>query len=108
MQEQTVKGALKDLRGQILNTWETLADQELEKAKHNVAELSELLQKKVGATKEKVSEKFSFILSRFNAGFEESSSSDPATDSSSDSEVITPVLTKKRASKIVDSTKTKH
>ena len=70
MKQQTVKGALKELKGQVLHTWEALADQELKKAKNNVSELSEHFQHKFDTTKDQVSEKINQLFSRFNAGFE--------------------------------------
>ena len=70
MEEQTVKGALRELKGHALNTWQSLADQELDKAKKNVIELSSHFQHMLDEKKEQVSEKVSRLLSRFNAGFD--------------------------------------
>ena len=100
MQEHTVKGALKELKGQILNTWETLADEELEKAKENVTELSEMFQKKVGDKKELISKKVSHLLARFNAGFEPVSEVENAP--------LRKPAAKKRDAKTAKSNQTKH
>ena len=70
MQQHTVRGAFRELKGQILNTWETLADEELEKAKENMTQLSNVFQEKMDRTKEQVSEKVNQFLVRFNVGFE--------------------------------------
>ena len=66
MNEDTIKGKWLEMKGEILNTWGKLTDDEVSKSEGNAASILGLIQQKYGAKKEEIEEKLSGIMSRFN------------------------------------------
>lgn len=66
MNEQTVKGKWKEIKGEIQKAWGNLTGDELEKTKGDATAISGLIQQKYGAKKDEVSDKLSGIFERFS------------------------------------------
>lgn len=65
MNEQTIKGKWNELKGEILNTWGKLTDDELDRAKGNFQSLSGIIQQKYGTAKEQISEELTKMFNRY-------------------------------------------
>lgn len=65
LNENTLKGKWREIKGDIQKSWGKLTDDELEKTKGDLKAISGLLQQKYGATQESYSKKISDIFERF-------------------------------------------
>ena len=87
MNEDTIKGKWLELKGEILNHWGNMTDDELDRTQGNTASIMGLIQQKYGAKKEEIQEKLNDIMARFNTkaeGMKESLRRDRDMDFSSD------------------------
>lgn len=66
MNEDTIKGKWLEVKGEILNQWGKMTDDELNQTKGNTASILGLIQQKYGNKKEEIQEKLEGILGRFN------------------------------------------
>ena len=65
MNQDTISGKWKELKGEIRNQWGKLTDDELESTKGNMGAIQGLIQQRYGDAKESSSDKLSNIFSRF-------------------------------------------
>lgn len=68
MNENTFKGAWKDFKGEIINTWGKLTHDDLEQTKGNMTSIGGLIQQKYGHAKDEVSQKLNDMAARFSDG----------------------------------------
>lgn len=71
MNEDTLKGKWKEFKGEVLNTWGKLTDDEVNSAKGNVESLSGIIQQKYGTAKDQISEELNKLFSRYGSTFNE-------------------------------------
>ena len=69
MNEENLKGKWLELKGEILNTWGKLTEDELAKAKGNIASLAGIIQQKNGTAKEQVSDELRSLFKRYGEKF---------------------------------------
>lgn len=66
MNEDTIKGKWLELKGEILNQWGKMTDDELDRTQGNTASILGLIQQKYGEKKEEIQTRLDGIMSRFN------------------------------------------
>jgi len=71
LNEQTIKGKWKELKGEIKTQWGKMTDDELEKTSGNLTSITGLIQQRYGAKKEEIQEKLHRIASKFSEKTEE-------------------------------------
>lgn len=64
MNTDVMKGKWLEVKGEILNKWGKLTDNELDQTKGNIASIAGLIQQRYGDIKEDVSEKLNDIFER--------------------------------------------
>ena len=64
MNTEVMKGKWLEVKGEILNKWGKLTDNELDQTKGNIASIAGLIQQHYGDLKEDVSEKLNTIFER--------------------------------------------
>lgn len=65
MNEQTIKGKWNELKGEIMNTWGKLTDDEVDRAKGNFQSLSGIIQQKYGTAKDQISDELKRMFNRY-------------------------------------------
>ncbi len=65
LNEDTLKGKWREIKGDVQKAWGKLTDDELEQTKGDMTAIGGLIQQKYGEQKESYSEKLSEILKRF-------------------------------------------
>lgn len=65
MNQTTLTGKWKEIKGEVLKSWGELTDDEVDKTQGNVDSLIGLLQQKFGIAKEDASHKLDEIVSRY-------------------------------------------
>ena len=71
MNQDTISGKWKEIKGEIRNQWGKLTDDELESTKGNMGAIHGLIQQRYGDAKESSSDKLSNIFTRFGAKAEQ-------------------------------------
>ena len=71
MNQDTISGKWKELKGEIRNQWGKLTDDEIESTKGNMGAIHGLIQQRYGDTKESSSDKLSSLFARFGAKAEQ-------------------------------------
>lgn len=71
LNEETIKGKWKEIKGEILTQWGKMSDDELDKSSGNMVSIAGLIQQRYGAKKEEVQEKLNNIFSKFSDKTEE-------------------------------------
>lgn len=69
--EETMKGKWKEIKGEIRSKWGNLTEDELEKSKGNLTSITGLIQQRYGAKKEEVEGFLHKILAGFSTKSEE-------------------------------------
>jgi uncharacterized protein YjbJ (UPF0337 family) len=67
MNQDTVMGKWKEIKGEISRTWANLNKDEIKHVKGDLTELAGTIQEKYGEAKEEVTKKLSEIVNRFTA-----------------------------------------
>jgi uncharacterized protein YjbJ (UPF0337 family)/uncharacterized membrane protein YtjA (UPF0391 family) len=65
--ENTLKGKWREVRGEIQKAWGKLSDDELDKAKGDLKAIGGLIQQRYGEAQESYNKKLSDILQRFES-----------------------------------------
>ncbi|MEK6623526.1 MAG: CsbD family protein [Bdellovibrionota bacterium] len=65
LNEDTIKGKWREIRGEVQKAWGKLTDDELDKTKGDIKAINGLIQQRYGKTKENYSKKLSSIFQRF-------------------------------------------
>lgn len=71
LNEETIKGKWKEIKGEIRTQWGNMTEDELEKSSGNITSIAGLIQQRYGAKKEEVQEKLNNILAKFSQKTEE-------------------------------------
>jgi uncharacterized protein YjbJ (UPF0337 family) len=71
LNEETIKGKWKEIKGEIRTQWGNMTEDELEKSSGNINSIAGLIQQRYGAKKEEVQEKLNNILAKFSQKTEE-------------------------------------
>lgn len=75
MNQSTISGKWKEIKGEIRKAWGELTDDEVEQTKGNMESISGLIQQKFGLTKDQASEKLNSVYSKFDDKAEETKDS---------------------------------
>lgn len=67
MNQNTISGKWKELKGEIRNQWGKLTDDEIESTKGNLTAVTGLIQQRYGEAKESTSEKLNSLFARYGA-----------------------------------------
>lgn len=67
MNEQTLKGKWKEIKGEIQRVWGNLTGDELDKAEGDMKSIAGIIQQKYGAKKEEVSTRLNEIVDRYGS-----------------------------------------
>ena len=65
LNEDTIKGKWREIRGEVQKAWGKLTDDELDKTKGDIKAINGLIQQRYCKTKENYSKKLSSIFQRF-------------------------------------------
>lgn len=65
MNEQTIKGKWKEIKGEIQKAWGNLSGDDLEKTKGDMKSIAGIIQQKYGVQKNEIEKKLSQIVDRF-------------------------------------------
>ncbi|HAZ12844.1 MAG: hypothetical protein A2X86_21770 [Bdellovibrionales bacterium GWA2_49_15] len=65
LNEDTIKGKWREIKGEVQKAWGKLTDDDLDKTKGDAKAISGLIQQKYGKTKEGYDKKLTGILKRF-------------------------------------------
>ena len=65
LNEDTIKGKWRELKGEVQKAWGKLTDDELDKTKGDIKAINGLIRQRYGKTKENYSKKLSSIFQRF-------------------------------------------
>ena len=66
MNEHTVKGAWREIKGEIQQMWGKLTGEELDRADGNMTSVAGMIQQKYGHTQDEVSSKLDEIVSKYD------------------------------------------
>ncbi len=66
MNEQTVKGAWREIKGEIQQMWGKLTGEELDRAEGNMGSVAGMIQQKYGHAKDEVSSKLDEIVRKYD------------------------------------------
>jgi uncharacterized protein YjbJ (UPF0337 family) len=66
MNEEIIKGKWTEFKGEVLNQWGKLTNDELDKTSGNMVSILGMIQQRYGLKKEEAQEKLSQIASRFS------------------------------------------
>jgi uncharacterized protein YjbJ (UPF0337 family) len=67
MNEHTVKGAWREIKGEIQQMWGKLTGEELDRAEGNIGSVAGMIQQKYGQNKDEVSSKLDEIVRKYDS-----------------------------------------